>query len=73
MGQHQCPKFERQFARSDSLRWHQTSDFCSRNNVKNEDITVSEESDAEISSRHQKEDIFGKYEHKEYGILKIWW
>ena len=29
MGQHQCPKFERQFARSDSLRRHLTSGICS--------------------------------------------
>ena len=34
----------------------------------NEDSTMSEESDAETSSCHQKEDIFGKYEDKNYGI-----
>ena len=27
---------------------------------------MSGESDAETSSRHQKEDIFGKYEDKDY-------
>ena len=34
----------------------------------NEDSTMSEESDAGTSSRHQKEDIFWKYEDKDYGI-----
>ena len=34
----------------------------------NEDSTMSEESDAETSSIHQKEDIFGKYKDKDYGI-----
>ena len=34
----------------------------------NEDSTMSEESDAGTSSRHQKEDIFRKYEDKDYGI-----
>ena len=36
----------------------------------NEESTMSEESDAETSrSRsHQKEDIFGTYEDKDYGI-----
>ena len=34
----------------------------------NEEYTMSEESDAETSRSHQKEDIFGKYEDKDYGI-----
>ena len=34
----------------------------------NEDSTMSEESDAGTSCSHQKEDIFGKYEDKDYGI-----
>ena len=34
----------------------------------NEDSTMSEESDAETSRSHQKEDIFGKYTDKDYGI-----
>ena len=34
----------------------------------NEDSTMSEESDTGTSSRHQKEDIFGKCEDKDYGI-----
>ena len=34
----------------------------------NEDSNMSDESDAETSSRHPKEDIFGKYEDKYYGI-----
>ena len=34
----------------------------------NEEFTMSEESDAETSRSHQKEDIFGKYEDKDYGI-----
>ena len=34
----------------------------------NEVSTMSEESDAETSRSHQKEDIFGKYEDKDYGI-----
>ena len=34
----------------------------------NEDSTMSEESDAGTSRSHQKEDIFGKYEDKDYGI-----
>ena len=34
----------------------------------NEETTVSEESNAETSRSHQKEDIFGKYEDKDYGI-----
>ena len=29
---------------------------------------MSGKSDAECSSRHQKKDIFGKYEDKDYGI-----
>ena len=32
----------------------------------NEDSTMSDESDAETSKSHQKEDIFGKYTDKEY-------
>ena len=35
----------------------------------NEDSTIFEESDAGTSSRHQKEDIFWKYEDKDYGIM----
>ena len=35
----------------------------------NEDSTMSDESDAETSKSHQKEDIFGKYTDKDYGIL----
>ena len=34
----------------------------------NEDSTMSDESDAETSKSHQKEDIFGKYTDKDYGI-----
>ena len=34
----------------------------------NEDSTMSEESDAGTSRSHQKEDIFGKYTDKDYGI-----
>ena len=34
----------------------------------NEDSTMSEESDAETSRSHQKEDIFRKYTDKDYGI-----
>ena len=33
-----------------------------------EDSTMSEESDAGTSRSHQKEDIFGKYDHKDYDI-----
>ena len=33
-----------------------------------EESTMSEESDAETSRSHQKEDIFGKYTDKDYGI-----
>ena len=74
MGQHQCPKCERQFARSDSLRRHLTSGICSEDMEsetmsENEDSTMSDESDAETSKSHQKEDIFGKYTDKDYGIL----
>ena len=73
MGQHQCPKCERQFARSDSLRRHLTSGICSEDMEsetmsENEDSAMSEESDAETSRSHQKEDIFGKYTDKDYGI-----
>ena len=73
MGQHQCPKCERQFARSDSLRRHLTSGICSEDMEsetmsENEDSTMSEESDAGTSRSHQKEDIFGKYTDKDYGI-----
>ena len=73
MGQNQCPKCERQFARSDSLRRHLTSGICSEDMESetmsdNEDSTMSEESDAGTSRSHQKEDIFGKYEDKYYGI-----
>ena len=74
MGQHQCPKCERQFARSDSLRRHLTSGICSEDMEsetmsENEDSTMSDESEAETSKSHQKEDIFGKYTDKDYGIL----
>ena len=73
MGQHQCPKCERQFARSDSLRRHLTNDICSEDMEsetmsENKESTMSEESDADTSRSHQKEDIFGKYEDKNYGI-----
>ena len=73
MGQHQCPKCERQFARSDSLRRHLTSGICSEDMEsetmsENEDTTMSEESDAGTSRSHQKEDIFGKYTDKDYSI-----
>ena len=34
----------------------------------NDESTMSEESDAETSRSHQKEDIFGKYTDKDYGI-----
>ena len=73
MGKHQCPKCERQFARSDSLRRHLTSGICSEDMEsetmsENEESSMSEESDAETSRSHQKEDIFGKYEDKDYGI-----
>ena len=73
MGQHQCPKCERQFARSDSLRRHLTSGICSEDMEsetmsENEESAMSEESDAETSRSHQKEDIFGKYTDKDYGI-----
>ena len=39
----------------------------------NEVSTMLEESDAETSSRHQKEDIFGKYEDKEYSMIQTIW
>ena len=73
MGQHQCPKCEKQFARSDSLRRHLTSGICSEDMEsetmsENEESTMSEESDAETSRSRQKEGIFGKYEDKDYGI-----
>ena len=73
MAQHQCPKCERQFARSDRLKRHLTSGICSEDmeletRSENEDSTMSEESDAGTSRSHQKEDIFGKYEDKDYGI-----
>ena len=73
MGQDQCPKYERQFARSDSLRRHLKSGICSEDMEsetmsENEESTMSEQSDAESSRSHQKEDIFGKYEDKDYGI-----
>ena len=73
MGQHQCPKCERQFARSDSLRRHLTSGICSEDMEsetmsENEDSTMSEDSNAGTSRSHQKEDIFVKYEDKDYGI-----
>ena len=73
MGQHQCPKCERQFARSDSLRRHLTSGICiedmeSETMSENEESAMSEESDADTSRSHQKEDIFGKYTDKDYGI-----
>ena len=69
MGQHQCPKCERQFARSDSLRRHLTSGICSEDMEsetmsENKESTMSEESDAETSRSHQKEDIFRKYTDK---------
>ena len=69
----QCPKFERQFARSDSLRRHLTSGICSEDMVSetmsgNENSSMSYEHDNETSSRHQKEDINGKTEDKDYGI-----
>ena len=72
MGQHQCPKCERQFARSDSLR-HLTSGICSEDMEsetmsENAGSTMSEESDAETFRSHQKEDIFGKFTDKDYGI-----
>ena len=34
----------------------------------NEDSTMSEESDSGTSRSHQKEDIFGKFTDKDYGI-----
>ena len=34
----------------------------------NEESTMSEKSDAETSSRHQKEDIFEKYEDKDNSL-----
>ena len=34
----------------------------------NKESAMSEESDAETSRRHQRADIFGKYEDKYYGI-----
>ena len=34
----------------------------------NEDPAMTEKSDADTSSRHQKEDVFGKYKDKYYGI-----
>ena len=39
----------------------------------NEVSTMPEESDAGTSSRHQKEDIFGKYEDKEYSMIQTIW
>ena len=65
IGQHQCPKFEQQFTRSDSLRLYLASGICSEDKESetmsaNQDTTMSEESDAETSRSHQKEDIFGK-------------
>ena len=73
MRQLQCSKCERQFARSDSLRLHLTSGICSEDmesetTSQNEDSTMHDESDAETSSMHQKEYIFGSYEDKEYDI-----
>ena len=74
MGQFQFPKCERQFTRSDSLRWHLKCGICSEDmesetKSKNEDSIMSEESDAKSSRCHQKEDIFGKCEDKDYGIF----
>ena len=43
MGKHQCPKCERQFARSDSLRRHLTSGICSEDM---ESETMSENEDS---------------------------
>ena len=73
MGQHQFPKCERQFANIDSLRRHLTSSICSEDMesetmLENENSTMSEESNAGTSRSHQKEDIYGKYTDKDYGI-----
>ena len=48
------------------MRQHLTSGICSEDMEsetmsENEDSTMSDESDAETSRSHQKEDIFGKY------------
>ena len=64
---------ERQLARSDILRLHLSSDICiedigSETMSENKGSTMSEELDARTSSRHQKEDIFGKYEDKDDGL-----
>ena len=68
MGQHQCPKCERQFARSDSLRRHLTVVSALKIWSQKQCQKMSEESDAETSRSHQKEDIFGKYTDKDCGI-----
>ena len=62
MGQHQCPKYGRQFARSDSLRKHLTSGICSEDMEsetmsENEESTMSEESDAETSRKTSLENM----------------
>ena len=55
-----------------------TSGICSEDMEseimsQNEVSTMPEESDAETSSRHQKEDILGKYEDKEYSMIQTIW
>ena len=66
MGQHRCPKCERQLTRSDSLRRHLKSGICreyieSETMPENEEANLlSEEYDTDICRSHQKEDTFGK-------------
>ena len=72
MGQHKCPKCERQFARSDSLtRGICSEDMGSETMSENEQFTISEKSDAETSRRNPKEDIFRKYEDKIIAFVMI--
>ena len=69
MGQHQRSNCERQFACTDSLRRHLTRRICSEDiesetMSENEDSTMSDESDAESSRRHQRGYSFVIYEFK---------
>ena len=69
MGQHQCPKCERQFARSDSLRRHMTSGICSEDMEsetmsENEESTMSEESDAETPEVIKRKTSLGNIQTK---------
>ena len=51
---------------SHSLSQHLQGRYGVRNDVRKWKLYYEVESDAETSTRHQKEDIFGKYEDKDY-------